>query len=97
MGRGDLRSPVGRVVMALGERRGRGREFFLAAHVDHLPGGRADDAVDAQPVAGLQAADGRLGFPSEVAIDCEMQRGLELADGAVRFAFSGLLRWVFFT
>ena len=37
----------------------------------HAPGRRADDAVDGQAVAGLQAADRGLGFGAEFAVDGE--------------------------
>ena len=45
------------VGMGLGEGRSRRCQGFLSAHVDDLPGGRADHPVHGQTVAGLEATD----------------------------------------
>ena len=63
-------------------------ERARVVHADHAPGRRADDAVDGQAVAGLQAADSALGFRAEGAVDGEVQRLLQPRDrvgGDLRF------------
>ncbi len=74
----------------LRQRRGGGGQRLLAAHADHVPRGGPDDAVDGEPVAGLQAAHGGLGRGAEVAVGADAQRALQLLDGA-HFGFFGAL------
>ena len=61
---------------------GGGVSVSSPMRADHVPRRRADDAVDGQPVAGLQPADRGLCFGAEVAVDGEVQRVLQLRDRA---------------
>ena len=65
-GVGDGRGVVVAVTCGSGSAEGGGVSVSSPWIAEHAPRGRADDAVDGQPVACLQAADGRLGFAARI-------------------------------
>ena len=67
------------------QRGGGRREGFGVVDADNSPRLRSDDAVDSEPVARLQTANGRLGPGSEFAVDFEPERVLQALDGTRRF------------
>ena len=64
------------------DRRGRRPQFGLAVDAENRPRRRADDAIDGEPVARLQAPNCRLGLGPEFAIGGQLQRGLQASDRA---------------